>query len=548
MNKKENLLKLFTQNTEYYFHLVKSEIGHLVYVSEEKDEYSTEKFEFKLNKIIEGFLDEIELDFTKVIPSVYYTDEKNSEKLKYELTEKFKENADFSTFVESIKDGYRAKEVEDFVIFKMDPEAYEKKKTDEYQKKQQEIFERYKKQQKDQELDKRKAIAEYNNDLISLFKDNLHRTILKNKRKFELKVQFSNLIFSILSDDDEQASLWPKVDDQTIMGNSKFEPVSIEGDKLSILVCDRRSDAYIIDFKLDGDKLDIINVQDINEDDAKFMTDYEFLMKIYNFNIIPNFIDWDNMYETEKLDAVIDEIIRLDDETLAKREKQKNEIVDCSNAKAFFTIDTYEIKINNIPGIIELNVSDELFEPIENKLNELKIDFKRGESLQNRLEFIETITYKETEKIYNFLIESGYALDTYTQESIFRFMNLSKPDTSQHKIYVGWEDSNEQYYESESEEGYYDDEFSFNIYTSHNTDEVYDQAVGWIDERIENLLKHLNVGDFYISFGAAENLHSVSVKNASKGDLKTKVDNFLSEIKTIVNDTDGFEWYDDINK
>jgi hypothetical protein len=122
-------------------------------------------------------------------------------------------------------------------------------------------------------------------------------------------------------------------------------------------------------------------------------------------------------------------------------------------------------------------------------------------------------------------------------------MNLSKPDTSQHKIYVGWEDSNEQYYESE--EGYYDDEFSFNIYTSHNTDEVYDQAVGWIDERIENLLKHLNVGDFYISFGAAENLHSVSVKNASKGVLKTKVDNFLSEIKTIVDDTDGFEWYGD---
>lgn len=103
-DKKKNLLKLFSENTEYYFHVLEQkELGHLVYVTEEKHEYTTDELEFRLTKIVEGFLEDSEITYQQVIPSVYFTDEQNTEKLKYDLTEKMKEDSTFSSFVEDIK-------------------------------------------------------------------------------------------------------------------------------------------------------------------------------------------------------------------------------------------------------------------------------------------------------------------------------------------------------------------------------------------------------------------------------------------------------------
>jgi len=540
MSRKTDLLKLFSQNTEYYFHIVPNELGHLIYVSQEKDEYTIEGLEFKLNSIIEGFLNKPEeIEFKKVAPSIYFTKETNVEKLKYELSEDMIENENFSSFIENIRNEYRTLEVEDFLIYEKDPKTYEKKKEEEYKQQQLETWERYKKQQEEQERIKRTAIKEYDNNLIKLFKDNLIHDIIKKDKKWNLKNPFSQIVYSTLTNNEEQGKLWPMREEQSITGNNKFEPISIEGNLMSIFIADRMSDSYIINFKLDGDSLNIDSVTP-TKSDTKYMADYDFLMKIFDFDITPNFIDWGNMYENEKLDAVVDEIIKLQNEKKEQKEKEKNEIINSSKVKAFFTINKYEIQIGKIPGIIGENISDELFKVIEDKVTKLDIDFKRGEDLNNNIEFIETITFNQVEKIYKHLIENGYMLDTYRQEGEYPFMDLRKPDTSQHTIYVGWEDSEEQY----SDGGYYDDEFCFNIYTSHTTDVVYDQDVGWITQRTEQLLKSLNAGDFHIDFGDAENLHSISIKNASKGDLKKRVKDFINQIKTKVDNSDGFKWYD----
>jgi len=542
MSRKSNLLKLFTENTEYYFHIVSDEIGHLIYVSQEKNEYTTEGLEFKLNTIIEGFLGKSDdVGFEKVAPSIYFTEEKDTNKIKYILGEDMMENSDFSSFIEDIKNEYRSLEVEDYLLYKKDPEAYEKKKEEDYQKQQMEKWDKYKKQQEEQERIKRTAIKQYDGDLIKLFKDNFLNVILSEEKKFKLRTPFNNIIYSILTNDEEQAKLWPMRDNQTITGNNKFNAIEIEGNTMSILIADKMSDSHIIKFKLNGSELNIDDVVNNVDKDTKHMSDCDFLMKIYNFDITPDFIDWENMYENEKLDAVIEEIIKRDKEESELREKTKNEIVDSSTAKAFFTINKYEIKINKIPGITTQNVPDELLKPVEDILNEMDIEFKRGEWLKDNVEFIEVITFGQIEKLYTRLIEIGYMLDTYKQDGEYPFMDLRKPDTSQYKIYVGWEDSDEQYSEDDD---YYDDEFSFNIYTSHVTSEVYDQEVRWIDKRTKKILEHLNVGDFYIDFGAAENLHSISVKNASKGNLKKKVNDFINKIKNIIDNSEGFEWYD----
>jgi len=427
MSRKNDLLKLFSKNTEFYFHIIPNELGQLIYITQEKDEYTIEGLEFKLNSIIEGFFDGVEkIGFEKVAPSIYFTEEKNSEKLKYELGEDMMENLDFSTFIENIKETYRALEVEDYLLYKKDPEAYEKKKEKEHKQEQLETWERYKKQVKEQKRIKKTAIEQYDGDLVKLFKDNLLHTIIEKDKKFNLKNPFSQLVYSILTNNEDQAKFWPKREGQTITGNDKFDAIEIEGNSMTILIADRMSDSHIIKFKLVGPELIIDHVVNNVDKDTKHMADYDFLMKIFNFDITPNFIDWENMYENEKLDAVVDEIIRLDAEEKEKKEKEKNEIIDSSTANAFFTIDEYEVQINETPDIVGENISDKLFKIVEDKVIELKIDFKRGINLNN-IEFIETITYKQTEKIYNHLIENGYMLDTYRQKFEYSFMDLRKP-------------------------------------------------------------------------------------------------------------------------
>lgn len=533
MNKKKNLLKLFADTSEYYFHIIKNDIGHLIYVTKEKNEYSIDNLEFTKNSIIEGFMDDIkDIEFKKVAHSVYFTNETNTEKLKYELSENIVENKHFSEFVKSIKDDYRKTEIDEFIEYTTDPDEYEKRKKEKYEKKQRELWDAYKKQTEELEKQKRKTIKKYNGDLIKLFKENLHDIIINKGKDFKFQEMFMRIILNIIPNDDEQGKLWPKRAKQPIVGNEKFLPIKIKDNKLQILLKDRMSDSYVMDFELNNENLDLVNVSKNNTEPIK---DYDFLMKIYDIDVTPNYSDWVNMYESERLHAVIEEIININNKEKEEKEKRRNVFVDSSKAKAFFTIDEYEIQIGEIPGIIGENIKDKLFIPIENKLKEMNIDFIRGD-LNNNIEFMNTITGDQIKKLYTFLINKNYMLDTYRQELELYFMDMRKPDTSKYTVYVGWLDENKIYNKDIIEIGFY---------SSHKKPIVYDQHVSWIDDRISSLFKSLENSYTFFDIGVAENHHLLIIKKEDKSikEINNIVTNLINKMKNITNNSKNCKWY-----
>jgi hypothetical protein len=106
MNKKKNLLKLFTEDSNYNYHLIKTEepIGHLIYVIKEGEELDKEIYEFKTTLIAEELMIKSGVNFEKFAPSIFFTEESNTEELKDKLNENLTENVFFSNFIEEIKD------------------------------------------------------------------------------------------------------------------------------------------------------------------------------------------------------------------------------------------------------------------------------------------------------------------------------------------------------------------------------------------------------------------------------------------------------------
>lgn len=306
MKKKEILLKLFSDTAEYYYHIIKNNIGHIIYVTKEKNDHSTDNLEFTKNSIIEGFLNNIEnITFEKVAHSIYFTNEKNTKRLKYELNNDMKENYKFSNFIENIIDDYRKTEIDDFIEQKTDPEGYKKRKEEEYKEKQKQIWENYKKQVEEEEKIRREAIKKYNGDLIKLLKDNLLDTIIRKEEKFDVYNSFMKIVLSILSNEDND--IWPKRNNTPIVGNEHFKPISIKDNKLKILLKDKMSKSYVLEFELKGPELNVLKCNKNNKNNAKYIKDYKFLMKIYNLK--NNFDEWEFMSHTEKLNTIIKKII-----------------------------------------------------------------------------------------------------------------------------------------------------------------------------------------------------------------------------------------------
>lgn len=416
---KANLLKAFTKDKKHFYHTVPNKLGHLVYVSSEQQEYTIDNLEFKRNAIIEGLLDKVESKFSKVAPSIYFTDEKNLEKLDYELSEDFHKNKEFSNFIESIKDEYRMLEVRDFLLYKEDPEAYEKLKQEEHLEAQRGLWDRLINQQKESELRRKKAIAEYKNDLVKLLHDALESDILYEKKDFILKNVLSKFIFSIIENDEK----WPKRNEQHIMGNQKFEPVDVYNDTIILLVADPLSDTYKITLKLFSSELII---DDVVMGEFPTIKDYDFLMKI--FSIENKFDGWEDAYDYERISMVINHIIESNRVKEERIKQMKSEVIDSSKCEVFFRLDNLEVEFTLVPGKPTDIIDDKIFEPIEKYLEDNDIDFKRSETNFNSIEFIQRLIHSDVEKLYHYIISIGYMLDSYRQEIDYDFMDLRLPD------------------------------------------------------------------------------------------------------------------------
>lgn len=186
MNKKKNLLNIFSQDVSYNYHVVKTAEpdGHLIYLIKNGSELNTDTLEFSPTKIVEDLVKDCEVSIEKFAPAIFFTEEANTEKLKYELNDKLSETAEFSAFIDSIKDEYRILEVKDSLLFKKDPEAYEEAKRKEYEEHQKELWDEVIEQHKAKQKGREETLMSYNNDLIKLMKEYFEGIIEYEKRDF----------------------------------------------------------------------------------------------------------------------------------------------------------------------------------------------------------------------------------------------------------------------------------------------------------------------------------------------------------------------------
>lgn len=317
MNKKKNLFKAFTQDVSYNYHIVKTEdpIGHLIYLIKNGSELTTDTLEFSPTVIVEELIDNCGVKIEKIAPAIFFTEESNSEKLKYELDEKLSENYEFSNFIKTIKDEYRILEVKDSLLYKKDPEAYEKAKQEEYIGKQKDLLEKYKKQIEDQKKHREEHIMSYNNDLEKLLKDYFEEVIEFEKKDIVFEVEFKKIIDALIDYD-----TWIKIDDKQFLCN--IHTISFNNDKIDVFLTDNEN-LYTATLKFDKTVLTTENVIKLTDNDKlpTTMTDYNFLAKLYDIKV-EDVDQWEFKNETDRFHYVIDFLVPIFKENKKKKEKE----------------------------------------------------------------------------------------------------------------------------------------------------------------------------------------------------------------------------------
>ena len=321
MNKKKNLLKRFTQGVSYNYHIVKTEEpkGHLIYVIKNGLDINTENLEFSTTKIVEELVNECLVEMEKIAPSIFYTEEYNSDELKYKLNDKLSETIEFSSFIENVKDEYRILEVKDSLLFKKDPKAYEEYKKNEYEEHQKELLDRMIEQLNDKKKNREDALLAYDNDLIKLLKEYFENIIEYEKKDFYFSAELEKIVFNLI---DEET--WIKVNDTPFV--CRIEIVSLEQDKMNVFLTNNNEHSYTATLRFDKTKLITENVIRINKEDSlpNCMNDYDVLSQLYDVDLT-NIEDWDFKNHTDRFEYIIDYLSPIFKE---KKEKKEKEFVD----------------------------------------------------------------------------------------------------------------------------------------------------------------------------------------------------------------------------
>lgn len=321
MNKKKNLLNLFTQDSSYNFHLIKTEDpnGHLVYIMRNGSILEADSLEFAPTIIVEELLKECTITFEKFAPAIFFTDEINVEKLKYELSEKMGEDLDFSNFIESIKDEYRILEIKDSLLYKKDPEAYDNAKKAEHEEHQKELWDKAVEQLTDKKKNREDMILAYNNDIIRLLKEYLRDVIEYEKRDFKLNSEIEKVIHNLI----DQES-WIKIDEKPFI--CKIEIISLEQNKINLFLTDNIN-TYTATLRFDKANLiteNVVKIENENVSSIKYMTDYEVLAFLYDIDLtsIP---EWNFKNHTDRFQYIIDYLAPI---FKIEIDSEKKELID----------------------------------------------------------------------------------------------------------------------------------------------------------------------------------------------------------------------------
>lgn len=319
MNKKKNLLNLFTQDATFNFHLIKTEepIGHLIYMINGDKPLETDSLEFSSTIIVEELMTECSVKFEKFAPAIFFTEEENTEKLKYELTEKFSENSNFSEFIETIKDEYRILEVKDSLLYKKDPEAYKEAKAKEKEEHQKELFDKVIEQLNNKKNKREEAILAYNNNIFNLLKEYLQDIIEYEKRDFNFNSEFERLVNSLID-----TETWIKNEEKPFV--CKIEIMSLEENKINVFLTDNII-SYTATFRFDKTVLiteNVIKLDDINS--IIFLKDYEVLAQLYDVDLT-SIAEWNFKNDTDRFEYIIDYLAPI---FKIEKDKKQKEYID----------------------------------------------------------------------------------------------------------------------------------------------------------------------------------------------------------------------------
>lgn len=321
MNKKKNLLNLFAQDTVYNFHIIKTEEpdGHLLYLIKNGEPLEQDSLEFSPNLIIEGLIKECSVVAEKFAPSIFFTEETSTEKLKYLLTEKLTEDLDFSNFIESIKDEYRILEVKDSLLYKKDPDAYEANKRKEHEEHQKDLWEEAMNQMLDKKKSRENTILAYENNIIKLFKDYFEGIIEYEKRDFDFSSELSKIIGNLIDPE-----TWIKINDVPFV--CRIDICSLENDKINAFLTDNNDYSYTATLKFDKTVLVTENIIRINKGDEmpKIKSDYEILSQLYDIDT-QSVEEWEYKNETDRIEYVIDYLVPI---FKVKKEANEKELME----------------------------------------------------------------------------------------------------------------------------------------------------------------------------------------------------------------------------
>ena len=319
MSKKKNLLNLFTQDVIFNFHLIKTEepIGHLIYIINGDKPLEVDSLEFTSSIIIEELMTDCSIKFEKFAPSIFFSEEENTEKLKYELKEKFSESLEFSEFIETIKDEYRILEVRDSLLYKKDPEAYKEAKNKEKEEHQKELFDQLLDQLKNKKDKREEAILAYDNNIFKLLKEYLQDIIEYEKRDFNFNSEFERLVNSLID-----VESWIKIDDKPYV--CKIEIISLNENTIDVFLTDNIN-SYTATFRFDKTLLITENVVKLDEiESIKYLKDYEILAQLYDVDLT-TIAEWDFKNDTDRFEYIIDYLAPI---FKIEKDKKQKEYID----------------------------------------------------------------------------------------------------------------------------------------------------------------------------------------------------------------------------
>jgi hypothetical protein len=323
MSKKQSLLKLFSRDRDYNYHIIKLEDqeGHLIYLMRNGSELISDSLEFAPTLIVEELIAECGVKIEKIAPAIFFTEENNTEKLRYELGEKISEDSEFSTFVNSIKDEYRILEVKDTLLYKKDPKGYEEAKRKEKAEQQQELLEEMLKQHDEKISQREKYLLSYNNDLIKLLADQFEGKIEFEKREFNLNSEFENIVSNLVD-----AETWIKIDEIPFV--CIMEIISLEKDRVNVYLTDNNEYSYTATLRFEKTDLLTENVERIEKSEKPDqLSDYKVLSIVYSdeLSLLKSDEEWEFKNDTERLEIIIDYLAPI---FKIKKDEKEKEYVD----------------------------------------------------------------------------------------------------------------------------------------------------------------------------------------------------------------------------